>query len=219
MSSSHKGKKAKMDEKGEEEKGQEVETKMQKSQEDLKNIPACWAENIERVLFTSDEIQEKVKELAAIISRDYAGKEVLCVGLLTGAFVFVSDLLRRLTVPYMVDFMVVSSYGSGTSSSGSVKLKKDMSIDPKGKHVLVLEDLIDTGGTLEWVMNHLKGKDAASVKLCCLLDKKARRNADVKIDYTGWECPDYFIVGYGMDFADTYRCLPFVGVLAPKCYT
>jgi len=158
------------------------------------------------------------RELAAEISRDYAGRKVLCVGLLTGCFVFLSDLLRSLLVAYEVDFMVVSSYGSGTTSSGSVKMKKDMSIDPKGRDVLIIEDLIDTGKTLEWIVAHLKTKGVESVRLCCLLDKKERRTANVHVDYVGFTCPDEFVVGYGMDFAEQYRCLPFVGVLAPHAY-
>jgi len=184
----------------------------------LRGIPKEYAENIDRVLFSAAKIKAGVQKLGARISEDYAGKEILCVGLLTGAYTFVSDILRELTVPNMVDFMVLSSYGCGTTSQGSVKVKKDMSIDPRGKHVVIIEDLIDTGGTLKWVRKHLAGKDAASVKICCLFDKKARRTADVEVDYVGYECPDEFIVGYGMDFANHYRSLPFVGVLKPEAY-
>ena len=137
-------------------------------------------------------------ELAAEITRDYAGRKILCVGLLSGCFVFLSDLLRQFLTPYEVDFMVVSSYGHGTETSGSVKLKKDMSIDPKGRDVLIIEDLIDTGTTLAWIVSHLKTKGCASVRLCCLLDKVSRRKAQVHVDYVGFECPDEFVVGYGM---------------------
>jgi hypoxanthine phosphoribosyltransferase len=129
-------------------------------------------------------------ELAAEITRDYAGRKILCVGLLSGCFVFLSDLLRHVLTPYEVDFMVVSSYGHGSESSGSVKLKKDMSIDPKGRDVLIIEDLIDTGNTLAWIIEHLKTKKCASVRLCTLLDKVSRRKAQVQIDYCGFECPD-----------------------------
>ena len=114
--------------------------------------------------------------------------------------------------------MVVSSYGRGTTSSGSVKLKKDLSIDPHNQHILIIEDLIDTGNTLLWIREHLKTKQCASVKICCLLDKKARRTANVDVEFVGFECPDEFVIGYGMDFADDYRCLPFVGVLKPSAY-
>jgi hypoxanthine phosphoribosyltransferase len=128
--------------------------------------------------------------MAAEISRDYAGRKVLCVGLLTGCFVFLADLLRHFLVPYEVDFMVVSSYGHSTVSSGSVKLKKDMSIDPRGRDVLIIEDLIDTGTTLAWIVAHLKSKGCESVRLACLLDKACRRTANVHVDYVGFTCPD-----------------------------
>jgi hypoxanthine phosphoribosyltransferase len=177
-----------------------------------------WANNIKCVLFEEEEIQRKVKQLAQLISREYAGKKVLCVGLLTGCFVFLSDLLRSFTIPYQVDFMVVSSYGNSTTSSGSVKLKKDMSIDPAGRDILIIEDLIDTGNTLLWIKEHLKNKHCNSVRICCLLDKKARRTAPVAVDYIGFECPDEFVIGYGMDFKDEYRCLPWIGVLKPQAY-
>jgi len=181
-------------------------------------LPQQWRVNIDKVLFTEQAIQGRVRELAAQISKEYAGKSILCVGLLKGAFVFTSDLTRYLTVPYQIDFMAVSSYGHGTTSSGSVKLKKDLDIDPRGKHILVIEDLIDTGNTLAWMLKHLASKDCASVKLCCLLDKKSRRTTAVNVDFCGWECPDEFVIGYGMDFAEEYRALPFVGVLKREAY-
>jgi len=185
---------------------------------DPRGICSEWAKNIKHILFSEEQIQEKVRELASTISKHYAGKKILCVGLLTGAFVFVSDLLRHLTVPYEVDFMVVSSYGKGTETTGSVKLKKDLSIDPQGRHVLIIEDLIDTGHTLAWIKDHLRMKKCASVEIVCLLDKKARRTCAVEVDYVGFICPDEFVIGYGMDFADEYRCLPWVGVLKPSAY-
>lgn len=133
--------------------------------------------------------------------------------------VFLADLLRQFTIPYKVDFMVVSSYGSETTSSGSIRLRKDMALDPSGKDLLIIEDLIDTGNTLQWILNHLKGKGCASIKICCLLDKKERRTTPVAVDYVGFECPDEFIVGYGMDYAEDYRCLPFIGVLKTEAFT
>lgn len=187
-------------------------------EQSLSTICPEWAGNIKQILFPEAVIQEKVKEMAKKISEDYKGKRVLCVGLLTGAFVFLTDLLRHFTVPYEVDFMVVSSYGRGTTSSGSVKLKKDLSIDPQGRDILIIEDLIDTGNTLSWIKEHLKVKQCKSVKICCLLDKKARRTAAVDVDYVGFECPDEFVIGYGMDYADEYRCIPFVGILKEQCY-
>jgi len=177
-----------------------------------------WGVNMKEVLFTEDVIQAKVKEMAALISRDYAGKKILAVGLLKGAFIFLADLLRHMTVPYVTDFMSVSSY-SGTSSTGSIKLKKDVDIDPTGLHVLVVEDLIDTGNTLHWIKHHFEGKQVASVRIACLLNKKVQhRNNHVHVDYVGFDCPDVFVVGYGMDFDHEYRCLPYVGVLKPAAY-
>ena len=158
-------------------------------------VPPEWAEKVGKVLFTAEQIQTRVRELAATICKKYEGKSILAVGLLNGAFVFVSDLLRHFTVPYAVDFMVVSSYGHGTTSSGSIKLKKDLSIDPRGKHVLIIEDLIDTGNTLAWIRNHLKTKECASVELVCLLDKTTRRTTKVDVEYVGFTCPDEFVVG------------------------
>jgi len=171
------------------------------------------------VLFSKDQIQQRVMEMADQISKDYAGKKVLVIGLLAGAFVFVADLLRNVNIQYELDFMVVSSYGRHTTTSGNIKVKKDLSIDPAGLHVLILEDLIDTGVTLKWIKQYLSTKNCASIKIACLLDKKARRVADVEVDYVGFLCPDEFVVGYGMDFRDEYRCMPFVGVLKPEAYT
>mmetsp|Transcript_19787 Transcript_19787/g.56571 ORF Transcript_19787/g.56571 Transcript_19787/m.56571 type:complete len:136 (+) Transcript_19787:258-665(+) len=131
-----------------------------------------------------------------------------------------TDLLKNFLIPYKIDFMSISSYGSGTTSSGVVKLKKDLSHDPSGKHVLIVEDLVDTGNTLKWLKNYIMTKDCASVRLCTLLDKKERRTqTDVTVDYSGYVCPNEFVVGYGMDYAEDYRCLPFIGVLKPEVYS
>jgi hypoxanthine phosphoribosyltransferase len=146
----------------------------------------------------------------------YAGSEIIVVGLLKGAFIFVADLLRDLTVNYKIDFMVVSSYAGTTS--GNIRLKQDLEVDPHGKHILVVEDLIDTGKTLKWMKEHLQTKAPASVRIACLLDKAERREVDVEVDFVGWTCPDEFVVGYGMDFDNGYRCMPFVGVLKPEAY-
>lgn len=187
-------------------------------------VPDAWGNNLSHILFTEDDINIRIKELALTISKHYnarpaGSKPVLCVGLLTGAFIFVADLLRKLTVPYECDFMVVSSYGSNTTSSGSIKLKKDLSIDPHDRDVLIIEDLIDTGHTLKWITDYLKGKRIKSMKLCCLLDKTSRREVNLPIDYCGFEIPDEFVVGYGMDFAEQYRCMPLIGVLKPEAYS
>jgi len=180
-----------------------------------------WKRNIATVLLSERAIQRKVLELGNAVSEYYRqklSKPLLVVGLLTGAFVFVADLLRTLGIPYEVDFMTLSSYGRGTTSSGSVRLVKDMSIDPHDRDVLIVEDLIDTGTTLQWLGIHLDTKGTRSVRVCCLLDKRIKRKANVFIDFAGFVCPDEFVIGYGMDFADEYRCLPFIGVLKPEAY-
>jgi len=194
---------------------------MSLTEEETRQLPGtcpAWSDNVRTVLFTDMEIQSQVQKLAKQICRDYQGRNVICVGLLNGALVFLADLLRHFTIPYKVDFMVVSSYGSETTSSGSIRLKKDMGLDPKGSDVLIIEDLIDTGNTLQWIQNHLKAKGCASIKICCLLDKKERRTVPIAVDYVGFECPDEFIVGYGMDYAEDYRCLPFIGVLKSRAF-
>jgi hypoxanthine phosphoribosyltransferase len=185
----------------------------------MRGIGEPWKSNIKEIIYTDAEIALRVKQLAVQLSIDYKGKDLLVIGLLKGAFIFVADLLRELTIPYQCDFMALSSYGGSTVSSGHVKLLKDVGIDPAGKHVLILEDLIDTGNTLAWMQKHLKTKECKSVKICCLLNKIARRTADVTVDYNGFECPDEFVIGYGMDYDDDYRCLPFVGVLKPEAYS
>jgi len=183
--------------------------------------PPEWKANIDRVLFTESAIQTRIKALAATISEDYKGKEIVAVGLLKGAVCFMVDLLKYLSVPYTMDFMALSSYGKGTKSKGSVVMKKDLGEDPAGKHILIVEDIIDTGGTLRWLKKYLSSKNCASIRIACLLDKKARRsseNTDIHIDYPGFHCPDKFVIGYGLDFAGHYRCLPFIGVLKPEAY-
>ena len=178
-----------------------------------------YADKIERVLFSSDRLQRRIRELAAEISSHYSpGESVIVVGLLKGAFMAVADVARHLTIQNEIDFMVASSYGHGTETSGVIKLKKDMSVDPSGRHILIVEDLIDTGTTLAWIKSYLMTKNPKSVRICCILDKKARRTAKVDIDYVGFLCPDEFVVGFGMDFAGHFRTLPFVGVLKPSAY-
>jgi len=181
------------------------------SDEDLKQaretIPPQWAKSLKTILFPQQKIEARLKEMAAEISHDYQGKEILAVGLLTGCIMFQMNLLKYLTVPYKLDFIKVSSYGSGTQSSGNVRLKKDLSMDPMGKHILITEDLIDTGKTLAFIAKYFSDKKCASVKIACLLSKEARRDQDIdlEVDYCGFECPDEFVVGYGMDFAGQYE--------------
>jgi hypoxanthine phosphoribosyltransferase len=174
---------------------------------------------IERVVVTEQQIAEKVTELARLIDADYAGREVLLVGVLKGAVMVMADLARALSVPVSMEFMAVSSYGSGTSSSGVVRILKDLDKDITGKHVLVVEDIIDSGLTLSWLLRNLQSRGPASVEVCALLRKPEAQKVDVPVRYVGFEIPDEFVVGYGLDYAERFRELPFVGVLRPEVYT
>lgn len=175
-------------------------------------------QDIERVLFSEEELKRRVAELGARINEDYAGKKLILIGVLRGSFIFVADLVRQLNLPCTVDFMAVSSYGKGTTSSGQVRIVKDLSEDIAGRDVLVVEDIMDTGHTLSYLLQYLKDKGAASVRLCALLDKPSRRTVPVEIQYCGFTIPDYFVVGYGLDYAEQYRSLPYIGVLKPCVY-
>lgn len=174
--------------------------------------------DLERVLFDEEALKAKVAELGAALTEDYRDKKPLMVGILNGAMVFYADLIRQLKVPMETDFMRLSSYGSSSVSSENVQIKKDLDTDIKGRHIVVVEDIIDSGNTMLYLMNRLKDRGAASVKLCALFSKPSRRKVEVKIDYLGWEIPDEFIVGYGLDFAERYRNLPMVGVLKWEVY-
>lgn len=175
--------------------------------------------DIEYVLYSEKEIENIVNSLAKQIEKDYNGKEFVMVGLLKGSVVFMSDLMKKVGLDFSIDFMVASSYGSSTVSSGEVKIKKDMSMLVDGKDVLIIEDIIDTGNTLSFIAKYLKSKNANSVKICTLFDKPERRVIDIKPDYIGFTIPDKFIVGYGLDYNEKYRNLPYVGVLKPSVYS
>ena len=174
--------------------------------------------DIQTVLFDEKSITQRVKELGQEVSRDYVGKNPILMGVLKGCFVFMADLARAITVPCQVDFMAVTSYGAGTTSSGSVKILKDMAEDIRGRHVLIVEDILDTGVTLFHLRKMLRQREPASVRICTFFDKPSRRTADITADYVGFTCPDEFIVGYGLDYAEQYRNLPFVGILKPSVY-
>ncbi len=176
-------------------------------------------EDIEKVLFTPEQIAEKVHVLGEKITADYAGKEILLVGILKGATIFLADLARNVRLPAALDFMIVSSYGAGTDSSGQVNIRKDLDTDIRGRHVIVCEDIIDTGITMHKLLANLQKRQPASLKLCALLSKPSRREMEVTIDYCGWEVPDEFIVGYGLDFAERYRNIPVIGVLKRSVYS
>ena len=175
--------------------------------------------DVKEVLISEEQIQEKVIEIASEISRKYAGKPLMVIGVLKGANVFVADLIRKITIPMELDFMAISSYGASTESSGAVKILKDLDKDIKGMHVLVVEDIIDTGLTLSYLSKNLESRGALSIELCTLLDKPERRKAHIEVHYKGFDIPDEFVVGYGIDFAEKYRNLPYVGILKPETYS
>jgi hypoxanthine phosphoribosyltransferase len=165
------------------------------------------------VLIEEETLQRRVIELGDEISHDYGGRDLLLVGVLKGAVFFMADLMRRLTIPCEIDFMAISSYGAGTDSSGVVRILKDLDINIEGRDVLVVEDIIDSGLTLSYLIRNLEARQPASLEICALLTKPGRREIDVPVRYVGFEIPNRFVVGYGLDFAERYRNLPYVGVL------
>lgn len=170
--------------------------------------------NIDRILISKEEISQKVKEIGSQISKDYSkDDELIIVGILKGASVFMADLIREIDMSINIDFMAVSSYGNSTKSSGTVKIIKDLDLEVEGKHILIVEDIIDTGLTLKYITNNLKSRKTKSLKICTLLDKPERRKCDLNIDYIGFKIPDKFIVGYGIDHAEKYRNLPYVAAI------
>lgn len=174
--------------------------------------------DIERVLLSEEELKERVAQLGAQISADYAGKEPVLVSVLRGSYIFMADLTRAIDCMCQVDFMAVSSYGSGTASSGQVNILKDLSDSIEGKDIIVVEDILDSGNTLFYLMQVLQARHPASIRLCTLLDKPSRRVKPIKADYSGFEVPDAFVVGYGLDYDERYRNLPYIGVLKPQVY-
>ena len=167
-----------------------------------------------RVLLPEDKVDERIAQLGAQISQDYAGRQVHLIGILKGSIFFICELAKRITVPVTMDFMSVSSYGAGTKSSGVVKLIKDLDEPVNGKDILVVEDIIDSGRTLSYLLKNLSDRQPASISLCTLLDKPERREVDVEVDYQGFHIPDEFVVGYGLDYDQRYRNLPYIGVLS-----
>jgi hypoxanthine phosphoribosyltransferase len=165
------------------------------------------------VLITAEEIQQRIREMGSDIARDYAGQNPLMIGVLKGACTFLSDLIRAADIQLGIEFMAISSYGASMRTSGEVRILKDLDVAIEGRHILVVEDIVDTGLTLSYLLANLKSRGAASVKLAALLDKFERREKEVPIDYLGFQIPDKFVVGYGLDFAERYRNLPFIGVV------
>lgn len=174
--------------------------------------------DIKEVLISTDALAARVRELGEQISADYAGRSILMVGVLRGAVIFMADLARAISRPVAIDFIAVSSYGASTHSSGVVRIIKDLDEDVAGKHLLIVEDIIDSGLTLKYLYDNLLSRNPASVKICTLLSKPSRRKVDVPVAYNGFTIPDYFAVGYGLDYAEKYRNLPYVGVLKPEAY-
>ena len=173
---------------------------------------------IGEVLVSSEDLQRRVTELGAEISRDYEGRDLVMIGVLKGAVLFIADLMRQLTVPCEVDFMAVSSYGSATDSSGVVRILKDLEAPIEGREVLIVEDIIDSGLTLSWLLKNLESRVPASLQVCTLLRKPDAVKVDVPVRYVGFDIPNEFVVGYGLDYAERYRDLPFIGTLDPAVY-
>jgi hypoxanthine phosphoribosyltransferase len=181
------------------------------------NVPVRWRKEVERVLIPEDRIARRIRVLAREIERDFRGREMVVVSLLNGTVMFLADLVRHLSLPLRLDFMGVSSYGAGTES-GDLVFTKELRLDVRGRDVLLVDDILDTGKTMSRVLPKIRVLKPRRIKICVLLDKPSRRVENVKANYIGFEIPDFFVVGYGLDFAERYRNLPFVGVLHPHIY-
>ncbi len=175
--------------------------------------------DVDRILVSEEQIKEAVERIAKEIEKDYEGKEVLFVGLLKGSIAFMADLIKAYTKRCTIDFMAVSSYGAGTESSGRVNIVKDLSVPINGKDIVIVEDIIDSGNTLSFIKAYFAAKSANSVKICTLLNKPSRRVVDIDVDYIGYDIPDEFVIGYGLDYNEHYRNLPYVGVLKRSIYS
>lgn len=175
-------------------------------------------QDIERILFSEEQLKTRIAELGAQITEDFRDKDPIFVGVLKGCFMFMADLLRSVDIYCTMDFMAVSSYGDGTTTTGAVKINKDLSRDIAGRHVIIVEDILDSGVTLAYLKRYLGVRNPAGISIVTLLDKPARRRADVQADYAGFEVEDAFVVGYGLDYAEKYRNLPYIGILKPEIY-
>jgi hypoxanthine phosphoribosyltransferase len=174
--------------------------------------------DVEEILLSGEEVQARVAELGAQLAADYEGREPVLVSVLKGSIIFLADLVRAMPIPLSIDLMEVSSYGASTESSGQVRILKDLSTSIEGREVIVVEDIIDTGLTLNYLLRYLHDKGPASIRICCLLDKPARRLAPIEIDYRGFTIADRFVIGYGLDYGERYRNLPYIGILRPSVY-
>ena len=175
-------------------------------------------QDIQEILFSEEVLAKRIKELANEISKDYKGKNLLVVGILKGSVLFAAELIKNISIPCEIDFMAVSSYGNSTETSGVVRILKDLDNSIDGKDILVVEDIVDTGVTLTYLLKYLEARKANSIEIISLLNKQARRKSDLQVKYVGFEVPDGFIVGYGIDYAEKYRNLPFIGILKPEIY-
>jgi len=174
--------------------------------------------DVAEILITEKQIQERTRELGRQISKDYEGQDLVLVCVLKGAITFLADLMREITIAHSIDFMAISSYGASTESSGIVRILKDLDTNVEGRNVLIVEDIIDTGRTLNYITRNLQTRHPKSLRICTLLNKPSRRQIDISVDYVGFEIPNKFVIGYGLDFAEIYRSLPYIGVLKPEKY-
>lgn len=175
-------------------------------------------QDLAKVLYTEEQIRRRVRELGEMISRDFGDEEVVLVGILKGAVVFFADLMREIKLPVAIDFMAISSYGSATKTSGVVRILKDLDKDITDKNVIIVEDIVDSGMSLSFLKENLRSRGAKTLKICVLLDKPERRRCPIEVDYCGFQIPDEFVVGYGLDYAEHYREIPLIGVLKPEIY-
>ncbi|MBX4266407.1 hypoxanthine phosphoribosyltransferase [Clostridium estertheticum] len=174
--------------------------------------------DIKEVLYNEDQLRDKIRQMGEKVSKDYYGKDLILIGILKGSVIFMSDLLKEITIPCKMDFMAVSSYGNSTKTSGVVRILKDLDFEIQGKDVLIVEDIIDSGVTLKYLMKCLSARKPNSLEIICLLNKPERRKVDINVKYVGFDVPDFFIVGFGMDYAERYRNLPYIGILKDEIY-
>ncbi len=176
-------------------------------------------DDVKEILYNEEQLRKRIKEMGAEINRDYLGKDLMLVGILKGSVPFMADLIKEIEIPCTMDFMAVSSYGNSTSTTGVVRILKDLDFEIENKHVLIVEDIIDSGVTLSYLLDYLRRRNPASINIACLLNKPERRKVEIAAQYIGFNVPDYFLVGYGLDYAEKYRNLPFVGILKEEIYS
>ncbi|AAO34852.1 hypoxanthine phosphoribosyltransferase [Clostridium tetani] len=179
-----------------------------------------WCEgDIKEVLYNEEELRKKIKEMGKKITEDYKGKDLILIGVLKGSVIFMADLMKEINIPCNMDFMAVSSYGNSSETSGVVRILKDLDFEIENRDVLIVEDIVDSGVTLRYLVDYLKGRKPASIEIVCLLNKEERRQSNIDVKYIGFDVPDYFLVGYGLDFAERYRNLPYVAILKEEVYS